>query len=146
MNIQDFLSPANTIVDVRAADKARLLDDLAKRAAASLHLEPLVIAQEVSRREELGSTGMGAGIAIPHARLPELETPFGLLARLKRPIDFDAIDGQPVDVVFLLLQPAATQSDLNALASVARKLREPDRLARMRQAEDGAALFREMTH
>lgn len=146
MKIEDFLSPTDTIVGLRAQDKARLLQELAARAASSLQLEAAGIAAEVLKREELGSTGMGNGIAIPHARLSELDTPFGLLARLKRPIDFDAIDGAPVDLVFLLLLPAAAQSEcLNALAAAARKLREPDRLEKMRAAEDAAALYRELT-
>jgi PTS system nitrogen regulatory IIA component len=85
---------------------------------------------------------MGSGIAIPHARLARLEKPFGLLARLKRPIEFDAIDRRPVDLVFLLLQPAAAEGDLNALAAVARALRDPDRLEHMRAAKSAADLYR----
>jgi PTS system nitrogen regulatory IIA component len=98
------------------------------------------------KREELGSTGVGGGVAIPHARLPELHQVFGLSARLKKPIDFDAIDQRPVDIVFLLLTPAAEQGDhLNALAAVARKLREPERLKELRASENDAALYLAMT-
>lgn len=146
MKIADFLSPADAMVGLRASDKARLLEELAKRAAASLGLDADLIAKELLKREELGSTGLGAGIAIPHARLREVQRPFGAFARLKRAIEFDAIDGAPVDLVFLLLLPAASQSEcLNALAAVARALREPERLQKLRAAEDGESLHRELT-
>lgn len=145
MDIAEFLSPDDTLVDVKAPDKPRLLHDLAARAATHLQVSASDIAEEVLRREQLGSTGMGHGIAIPHAKLQGVDRAFGLFARLRRPIDFQAIDGQPVDLVFLLLQPAAAASDLNALASVARKLREPDRLTRLRRADDVSALYREIT-
>ena len=145
MKIEEFLSPADAVVDVRAADRIRLIQELAGRAAPSVGVDASTIAQELMKREALGSTGMGNGIAIPHARLREVTKPFGLLARLKRGIEFDAIDGRPVDLVFLLLLPTAQAEQLNALAAVARKLREPDRLDRLRRANDAAALFREIT-
>ena len=145
MKIEDFLSPDDVVIDLRAAGKAQLIQELAARASARLHLDPGRIALELQKREELGSTGVGSGIAIPHARFAELAKPFALLARLKRPIEFKAIDSEPVDLVFLLLQPASTQSDLNALAAAARKLREKDRAQRMRDAQDAAALYRALT-
>lgn len=145
MDIQDFLSRDQTLVDLKTGDKMRLIQDLSARAAASLELDGQAIAQEVLKREDLGSTGMGQGIAIPHARLPGLERSFGIFARLKRPIDFQAIDGKPVDLVFLLLQPGTASGDLNALAAVARKLREPERLKRLRRAQDPETLYREFT-
>lgn len=145
MDIQDFLSRDNTLVDLKAGDKARLIQDLSARAAASLELDAQAITQELTKREELGSTGMGQGIAIPHARLPGLDRSFGVFAKLKRPIDFQAIDGKPVDLVFVLLQPGTASGDLNALAAVARKLREPERLKRLRRAEDADSLYREIT-
>jgi len=142
MDIKDFLSPGDAIVDVRLADKARLLQELAERAAAALNLSADRIASELRKREDLGSTGTGGGVAIPHARMAEVKKPFGLAVRLRQPIDFDAIDGKPVDVVFLLLLPAAAAGEqLNALASVARKLRDPASLRRLRRAADGAALY-----
>jgi PTS system nitrogen regulatory IIA component len=142
MKIEELLSPADVYVGLGASDKTRLLTDLCTRAATSLGLDGSAIVREVLKREALGSTGMGSGIAIPHARLQGLSKPFGLLALLKRPLDFEAIDGAPVDIVFLLLQPAAAQSDLNALAAVARTLRENDRLNRMREAKTSADLYR----
>lgn len=145
MKIEEFLSRDGVVVNLRCPGKAQVLQELAERAGAALRLDPAEILVELQKREDLGSTGVGAGIAIPHARLPAVAKPFGLLARLKRPIDFKAIDGEPVDLVFLLLQPATAMGDLNALASVARRLREPDRVRRMRDAPDAAALYHELT-
>ena len=120
MKIKDFLSASNVAIDVRAGDKASLLQELAARAASALGLSAKAVANEIEKRDELGSTGIGAGVSIPHARFREIEKPFGLLVRLKQPIEFDAIDGQPVDIVFLLVLPAASQLDqLNCLAAVA---------------------------
>ena len=143
MQIADFLSPDDTLCDVRAADKDRLLRELTGRAANALRLDAAVLADAIAQRDRLGSTGMGDGIAIPHARIADLSKPFGLLARLRRAIDFAAIDGQPVDIVFLLLLPAAAHGEqLTALASVARRLRDAQVTADLRDAADGAALYR----
>ena len=143
MQIADFLSPDDTLCDVRAADKDRLLRELTGRAANALRLDAAVLADAIAQRERLGSTGMGDGIAIPHARIADLSKPFGLLARLRRAIDFAAIDGKPVDIVFLLLLPSAAHGEqLTALASVARRLRDAQVTADLRDAADGAALYR----
>jgi len=143
MQIADFLSPDDTLCDVRAADKDRLLRELTGRAANALRLDPAALADAIAQRERLGSTGMGDGIAIPHARIAGLSKPFGLLARLRRAIDFAAIDGEPVDIVFLLLLPSAAHGEqLTALASVARRLRDAQVTADLRDASDGAALYR----
>jgi nitrogen PTS system EIIA component len=143
MQIKDFLSTSNVAIDVPAPTKAALLSDLARRAAAELKLDADAVANEVGKREELGSTGIGGGVAIPHARLREIKKPFGLLARLKNPIDFAAIDGGPVDIVFLMLLPAASQLDqLNTLAAAARKLRDGDLLSKLRKATTATELYR----
>jgi PTS system nitrogen regulatory IIA component len=133
MEITDFLSPTEVIVNAGAPDKSRL---------STLKLAPSRITADILKRENLGSTGMGGGVAIPHARLADLKKPFGVLARLKSPIDFDAIDRQPVDIIFLLLLPtSATGEQLNVLALVARKLRDADVVRDARRASDAAALF-----
>ena len=104
------------------------------------------ISSELLKREDLGSTGTGAGVAIPHARIKELTAPFGFLVRLRRPIDFDAIDGQPVDIAFALLLPTTTEGEqLGALASVARILRTPQTVAKMRKASTAAELYAVIT-
>ncbi|MFG3756220.1 PTS sugar transporter subunit IIA, partial [Klebsiella pneumoniae] len=93
-------------------------------------------------REELGSTGVGSGVAIPHTRLATVNRPFGVLARMKQPIEFDAIDQQAVDIVFLLLLPAAAEKEqLVPLALVARKLKAADTLAKLRGAKAAADLY-----
>ena len=143
MQIKDFLTTSNVVIDVPASGKAALLSDLARRAAAALKLDSDAVANAVGKRDELGSTGIGGGVAIPHARLREIKKPFGLLARLKNPIDFAAIDGGPVDIVFLMLLPAASQLDqLNSLAAAARKLRDGDLLNKLRKATTAAELYR----
>jgi PTS system nitrogen regulatory IIA component len=142
MKISDLLSPADVLIDVRAANKSALLQELADRAAASLKLRVDRVAPLLLKREDLGSTGVGGGVAIPHARLPELHRPFGLLARLRQPIEFDAIDGRAVDVVFVLLLPAnAENGQLGALALVARTLRPSEILVRLRRAKDAAEFY-----
>jgi PTS system nitrogen regulatory IIA component len=143
MNITDFLSPQYAIVGMRAADKARLLHALARRAATAVGLPADQISDALLKREALGSTGTGGGIAIPHARLPGVSKPFGILVRLDRAIDFEAIDGRRVDIVCLLLLPTDSQGEhLNALACAARILREPEAIRNIRSAADGAALYR----
>ena len=146
MNIKSFLSADNLAIDVRASDKTGLLRDIAARAAAALRLPADAVAHEIEKRDELGSTGIGGGVSIPHARFREVKEPFGLLVRLKHAIEFDAIDGQPVDIVFLLLLPASSQLDqLNALAAVARKLRDRDVLRKLRSAASGTELYQAVT-
>jgi PTS system nitrogen regulatory IIA component len=143
MKISDFLSPADVMLDLSERDKTRLLRHLSNQAAAELGVDADEVSTQIIKREELGSTGVGSGVALPHARLQSLKAPFGLLARLRHAIDFEAIDDQPVDVVFLLLLPdAPDDSQLNALACVARTLRDPETLQQVRGASDRKALFR----
>ncbi|SRR5579871_329886 len=142
MDIKDFLSPTNALIKARAPDKTRLLQELAARAASALNLDAGQVSNELLKREDLGSTGTGEGVALPHARIPDLNKPFGALVRLKQAIDFEAIDGKPVDIIFLLLLPAKPQGDqLNILASVARKLRQPELVQRLRRAADASELY-----
>ena len=146
MHIKEFLSPADTNVEVRAPDKTRLLQELSRQAAASVDLPPEQISAEILKREALGSTGTGGGVAIPHARIQGLTKAFGIFARLNKPMDFAAIDGRPVDLVFLLLLPANPVGEqLKALAAVARKLRDPACLRELRSAGGSAALYDAMT-
>ena len=147
MKISDFLSPADVMLDVREGDKTRLLRQLSAQAAAEVGLDPVEVSTQITKREQLGSTGVGNGVALPHARLRGLKEPFGLLARLRRGIDFEAVDDQPVDIVFLLLLPdAPDDAQLNALACVARALRDPEALQRVRRATDREALVRAITN
>src|SRR5882672_12587358 len=142
MKISDLLSPNDVMIDIRTSNKRLLLQELAARAAASLGLNVDQIAPYLLKREELGSTGIGRGVAIPHARLPDVHRPYGLLAKLKAPIEFDAIDGQAVDIVFVLLLPAVAENgQIGALAQVARTLRPAENLARLRAARNTTELY-----
>ena len=101
-----------------------------------------MILSALQQREALGSTGMGGGIAIPHARLPEVRRPFGLFARLRAPVAFDAVDERPVDLVFLLLLPTDPRGEqLNALACIARCLRDAAVAAGVHGARDAAEIY-----
>jgi nitrogen PTS system EIIA component len=142
MQISDLLSPADVLIDVRPANKRLLLQELAAKAAIRLRLSAEQVAPYLLKREDLGSTGIGGGVAIPHARLPDMKRPYGLLTRLKQPMEFDAIDGQAVDIVFLLLLPATAENgQLGALALVARTLRPSEALLRLRSAKDTSELY-----
>jgi PTS system nitrogen regulatory IIA component len=143
MKISDFLVPTQVMIDVKANDKERLLEQLSMEAADVAGLPADEVAREIAKREELGSTGVGNGVALPHARLTSLKAPFALFARLRHGIDFDAIDGEPVDIVVLLLIPEAGDSGKgNALACVARALRDAETLRKVRSAPDREALYR----
>jgi len=146
MNIGDFLSNRDVLIGVSAGDKARLLRQLSLHAANELGLDPNKISEAIAKREALGSTGVGNGVALPHARVSNLKDPYGLLAQLKHSIDFESVDDQPVDIVFMLLIPeAADSAQLNALACIARKLRDPGALREVRQAVDRESLFEAVT-
>jgi nitrogen PTS system EIIA component len=146
MEIRNFLAPSQVVVDVRGSDKTSLLQELARRAATTLALDPDAVASALLKREALGSTGTGAGVAVPHARLVGIDKPFGMLVRLSKAIDFDSIDGRPVDIVFLLLLPEKAQgAQLNALACAARALRDPEAVRDIRRALDADAMYRAAT-
>jgi PTS system nitrogen regulatory IIA component len=147
MKISDFLAPADVKIDVASTDKKKLLAELAREAAAKIGIGADCIAAELLKREELGSTGVGGGVAIPHARFQQAKCPCGLLVRLKKPIDYDAVDGKPVDIVSLLLLPEGSggEQQLGALASIARKLRNPAVTAALRRARDSMDMHRILT-
>jgi nitrogen PTS system EIIA component len=145
MDVRAFISQNDVMIDVPASDKVALLQELCARAALRITLDPSLVWTEILKREELGSTGVGSGVAIPHARIPGLDRPFGLLVRLKKAIDFAAIDGQLVDIVCLLLLPGSPRSaQLNALAAVARQLRKPAVTHMLRTARDNGEAHKAM--
>jgi PTS system nitrogen regulatory IIA component len=145
MKISDFLASTDVAIDVAAADKENLLLNLARNAAAKLNLDSDRIFVELSKREALGSTGVGGGVAIPHARFQSIAKPFGTLVRLKKPMDYDAVDGKPVDLIVLLLLPEAAGDQLGALATIARRLREPNVAAGLRRARGASEMYRALT-
>ena len=146
MDLTELIEPSRCLVDLRYADKAACLGDLAKRAAATLGLEAATVLEALRARETLGSTGLGNGIAVPHARLSSVSSPFVLVARLRDPIAFEAVDDKPVDVVCLALLPAAKSgAQLPVLACIARRLREGPALAAARRARDAKGVFAALT-
>jgi PTS system nitrogen regulatory IIA component len=142
MTIGEVIGSNHVIVGLRVADKAQLLRDLARRAATALSFDQQVIVEALQARENLGSTGLGKGFALPHARLNTLTRFFGLFVRLAKPIDFASIDGLPVDLVIMLLTPGdAGNQHLAALAALSRPLRDATFVQRLRQAPDAEALY-----
>jgi PTS system nitrogen regulatory IIA component len=134
----DLVSPNAIIPALKVNGKKQALQEIAAKAAALTGQSERTILEILLQREKLGSTGVGNGVAIPHGKLAKLANVFGLFARLERPVDFEALDGQPVDLVFLLLAPEGAGADhLKALARVARLLRDPE-VARKLRASNGA--------
>jgi PTS system nitrogen regulatory IIA component len=142
MEMTDLVEPDRVIAGLRTRDKVQLLNELSRRAALMIGFDVQTVAGALTKREALGSTGIGYGIAIPHARIDGLQHIFGLFARLDHAVDFAAIDGQPVDLAFLLLIPTDAGHDhLAALACVSRRLRDPDVAQALRAAVDRRTLF-----
>ncbi len=138
MPTTDLVSPNAIIPAMKVNGKKQALQEIAAKAAELTGHNEKVIFEILLQREKLGSTGVGNGVAIPHGKLQKLGSVFGLFARLERPIDFEALDGQPVDLIFLLLAPEGAGADhLKALARVARLLRDPE-VARKLRASNGA--------
>jgi PTS system nitrogen regulatory IIA component len=138
MPTTDLVSPNAIIPAMKVNGKKQALQEIAAKAAELTGQNEKAILEILLQREKLGSTGVGNGVAIPHGKLQKLGNVFGLFARLERPIDFEALDGQPVDLIFLLLAPEGAGADhLKALARVARLLRDPE-VARKLRASNGA--------
>jgi len=146
MLLSDLVAPNAVIPALKVNSKKPAIQELAARAAVLTGEGERAIFEILMQREKLGSTGVGNGIAIPHGKLPKLRKLFGLFARLDRPIDFDALDGQPVDLIFLLLAPETAGADhLKALARVARLLRDQDVARKLRDSRDAEALYAVLT-
>jgi PTS system nitrogen regulatory IIA component len=146
MPLLDFLDPKAVLPALKVSGKKQALQELASHAAPLTGLDMGGIFEALLQRERLGSTGIGEGIAIPHGKLPGLDRIVGLMARLEKPVDFEALDSQPVDILFLLLAPEGAGADhLKALARVARVLREPGLVERVRATRDADALYAMLT-
>jgi PTS system nitrogen regulatory IIA component len=142
MPLTDLVAPNAVIPALKANSKKQVLQELAARAAALTGRDERTIFEILMQREKLGSTAVGGGIAIPHGKLAPLDKLFGLFARLDRPVDFEALDAQPVDLVFLLLAPENAGADhLKALARVARLLRDSDVARKLRESRDAQAIY-----
>lgn len=146
MALNDIVALNAVIPALKVNGKKQAIQEIAARAAELSGLSERTIFESLLQREKLGSTGIGHGIAIPHGKLPKLDRLFGLFARLERPIDFESLDGQPVDLIFLLLAPEGAGADhLKALARVARLLRDPDVANKLRESRDADALYAVLT-
>jgi PTS system nitrogen regulatory IIA component len=146
MDLADLIGPEDVEVGFRATCKKQVLEDMAEAASRKTGIDSQEIFDTLVEREKLGSTGVGNGIAIPHGKLASLESLVALVAILDKPVDFDSVDDQPVDIVFMLLAPENAGADhLKALARVARVLREPDTLVKMREASEKSTVYELVT-
>lgn len=142
MQISDLLTPEKIIPDLKATSKKQALQELASYAAAQLNMEDRTILDVILERERLGSTGFGNGVAVPHGKLVRLKKLYLLFAKLSTPIPFDAADGKPVDLMFLLLTPENAGGDhLTALAKVSRLLRDERMCTLLRGSEDAETIY-----
>lgn len=146
VNISTFLDKRDVLAGLRVSSKKQLLSELAEKASDALELDARMIFDTLLQRERLGSTGVGHGIAIPHGKLHEIKTIFGLVAKLDKPIGFEAVDDAPVDIVFLLLAPETAGADhLKALARISRLARDADTLEKIRVETTSAGIYRILT-
>ena len=146
MEIAELITPEGVVPNLRATSKKQALQELARRASEITGLAERAIFDVLVERERLGTTGVGNGIAIPHGKLASLTRIYGLFARLEKPIDFDSIDEQPVDLIFLLLAPESAGADhLKALARVSRLLRDRTICEKLRGADHPDALYALLT-
>jgi PTS system nitrogen regulatory IIA component len=142
MNLADIIAANAVLPHLKAQSKKQLLHELAQAAGQLTRLDQRLIYEALLQREKLGSTGLGQGIAIPHAKIAGLERVHGVFARLAAPVDFEAIDDQPIDLVFLLLAPEHAGADhLKALARISRLLRDPALVSKLRGTDNAAALY-----
>jgi nitrogen PTS system EIIA component len=141
MDLSDLVQSSAIMPTLKANSKKQLLQLLSEKAAAVTGLPEREVFDTIQQRERLGSTGVGNGIAIPHGKLSGIKQITGVFARLEQPVDFEALDDQPVDLVFLLLAPEGAGADhLKALSRIARVLRDSDVVAKVRGSRDAAAI------
>lgn len=142
MEIADIVSRSVVLPLLKVTSKKQLFQELGNRAAEAYGLDARAVIAGLVAREQLGSTAMGDGVAIPHARIKGLGQIVGVFARLEKPVDFDAADGEPVDLVFMLLAPEESGADhLRALARVSRLLRVPAARDKLRSTTNGDAIY-----
>lgn len=146
MELREILAPEAVAAHLRATSKKHLFQDIAARAAEAYGLDARAGLEALLERERLGGTGLGRGVAAPHARLAGLTGIRGVFARLEKPIDFEALDDEPVDLVFALFAPEDAGADhLRALARVSRALRDPVVCAKLRSCVDASAIYAVLT-
>lgn len=142
MTLTTLISRDAILPALKVGSKRQALQELSERASAECGLPARQILDALTQRERLGSTGIGSGIAIPHGKLPQIDRISGVFARLDKPIDFEALDGEPVDLILLLLAPESAGADhLKALARAARMLRSPTVVSKLRSTRDPGSLY-----
>lgn len=142
MDIEEILESGSVIAKLHATSKKQVLQELSKAAGEALGIEARQVFDILVERERLGSTGVGAGLAIPHGKLPGLNRLQGVFARLEKPVEFDSIDDEPVDLVFLLLAPEGSGADhLKALARVSRIMRDRTFCDKLRGSDSADAIY-----
>lgn len=146
MELADLLEPDAVLANLRSASKRQALQDLAQTAAKLCDIEAPAILEKLLQRERLGTTGVGHGVAIPHAKFDQITRIFGVFARLQKPIDFESIDEQPVDLIFMLIAPESSGAEhLRTLARVSRMLRNTGFCDKLRGSHTSAALYALLT-
>ncbi|MBR1605031.1 MAG: PTS IIA-like nitrogen regulatory protein PtsN [Alphaproteobacteria bacterium] len=136
MKLSDILSADSVLLAPKAKSKRQLLQDISEFAAQKAHIDSRTVFDTLLERENLGSTGFGNGVALPHGRLTELDKAYAFFVKLATPIDYDAIDNKPVDILFLLLSPESSGADhLTALAQISRLLKDKNLVTKLREAE-----------
>ena len=142
MDLSDLLKPEAVLPALKAQSKKHVIQELCQHASRLTGLTEREIFDTILQRERLGSTGVGHGVAIPHGKLRSIDHLTGVFARLARPVDFDSLDEQPVDLVFLLLAPESAGADhLKALARIARVLRDGAVAQKLRATDDAKAIY-----
>ncbi len=146
MDLSDLIAPEGVVTSLKAGTKKQVLESLSEHAAQLTGLDTSLILESLLQRESLGSTGLGGGIAIPHSKMTGLDHVVCLFARMARPIEFDALDEEPVDLIFVLLAPESAGADhLKALARISRILRDSKTVERLRSSNDASALYAMLT-
>ena len=142
MDVTDLVGPTAIVPNLKATSKKQVLQEIARKAADVTGLDQREIFDVLLERERLGTTGVGHGIAIPHGKLAKLDRLYGVFVKMDKPIDFDAIDDEPVDLIFLLLAPESAGADhLKALARVSRLLRDKTVCTKLRGCETADAIY-----
>lgn len=142
MKISDIMTENNVVFGIKTNNKRQLLQDLAHKASEITGIDERTIFDIVLERENLGSTGFGSGTALPHGRIPDLDKVYGFFAKLASPLEFESVDGKPVDLVFLLLSPEGSGADhLTALAQISRILKDESTCEKLRQADSSEKIY-----
>ncbi len=142
MKLSEIMSEKSVFLGLKSNSKRQLLQDMANRASEISGIDERTIFDTILERENLGSTGFGDGTALPHGRFDNLDKVYGFIAKLNSPIDYEAIDGKPVDLIFMLLSPEGNGADhLTALASASRILKDEITRSKLRQMNSAQEIF-----